>query len=215
MPIGDEGVQNPSDSVNPVFVTKEYDPLEDLFVAQSAKPRQLGEINLRALDPYQRALLVIDGTVTKFIETYTLEPVEIIRISMEERELPSDHVWLDAPKGTVVLAREVILHGKYSYRMHAYATSLIVRDRLPDQIRRGLEVDPGGIGRIILASRLETYREILWYGKERPEHLPPQIGYLENAEFISRTYRIIANRQPIMLINEKFPTGEDLPPFHE
>jgi chorismate-pyruvate lyase len=215
MPKDDDRVQNPSDPVRPVLVANEYDPLEDLFVAQSARPKQLREINLRALDPYHRALLVIDGTVTKFVEAYTLEPIEVVRISMEERKLPMDHIWLEAPEGTHVLAREVVLHGKYSYRVHAYATSLIILDRLPDQIRQGLEVDSGGIGRIILNSRLETFREVLWYGKERPERLPRQIQFLENEEFISRTYRIIANHQPIMLINEKFPTGDEMPSFHE
>jgi len=214
MPKADDRVQSPSDHVPPV-VKNEYDPLEDLFVAQSARPKQLREVNLRALDPYHRALLVIDGTVTKFVEVYNLEPIDVVRISMEERTLPMDHMWLEAPQGTSVLAREVVLRGKYSYRVYAYATSLIIPDRLPDQIRQGLEVDSGGIGRIILNSRLETYREVLWYGKERPEHLPRQIHFLENEEFISRTYRIIANHQPIMLINEKFPTGEDVPSFHE
>ena len=38
-----------------------FDPLSDLFVAQFAKPAQLGGVNLRALTPFHRALLVIDG----------------------------------------------------------------------------------------------------------------------------------------------------------
>jgi hypothetical protein len=54
-----------------------FNPLKDLFAAQSSKPETLREVNLRALSPFQRALLVIDGTVTKFIEAYTMEPVEI------------------------------------------------------------------------------------------------------------------------------------------
>ena len=147
---------------------KLYDPLEDLFVAQSAKPTQLGEINLRTLTPFHRALLVIDGTVTKFIEAFTMDPVQVIRISQEERLLPVDNLWLEAAKNTSVIAREVILRGMYSYRLYAYATSLIIPERLPNNFKPMLETDPGGIGRILLASRLETYREVLWYGKERP-----------------------------------------------
>lgn len=187
-----------------------YDPLEDLFVAQSAKPTQLGEINLRALTPFHRALLVIDGTVTKFIEAYTMDPIHVVRISQEDRQLPVDNDWLEAPAGTDVIAREVILRGKYSYRIYAYAASLIVPGRLPESFKQMLEIDPGGIGRVLLSSRLETYREVLWYGKEHPEQLPSDIRNMENQEFISRTYRILANQKALMLINEKFPMEIDL-----
>ena len=112
-----------------------FDPLIDLFVAQTARPEQLGEINLRALSPFQRALLVIDGNVTKFIEAYRLEPVDIVRFSQEERKLPADHPWLEVTKGTTVIARQVILRGHYSYILYAYALSLIVPNRLPDLVK--------------------------------------------------------------------------------
>jgi len=200
-----------SDHKGSSVVNNYFDPLADLFVAQAAKPPQVREINLRALPPFHRALLVIDGTVTKFIEAYTMDPVEVIRINQEERVLPIDNDWLEASEGTKVIAREVLLWGKYSYRFYAYATSLIVPERVPEKFKQGLEIDPGGIGRILLSNRLETYREVLWYGKERPGQLPAEIQHFENDEFISRTYRIIAAHQPLMLINEKFPMRIDLP----
>ena len=43
-----------------------YDPLIDLPMAQAARPAELGPVNLRTLTPFQRALLVIDGTVRGF-----------------------------------------------------------------------------------------------------------------------------------------------------
>ena len=200
-----------SDQTSSLVENNLFDPLEDLFVAQAAKPLQFGEINLRALPPFHRALLVIDGTVTKFIEAYTMDPIEVVRISQEERNLTVDNDWLEANGGTKVIVREVFLRGKYSYRLYAYATSLILPERVPENFRQGLEADPGGIGRILLSNRLETYREVLWYGKERPEHLPDEIKHFENDEFVSRTYRIIAAHHPLMLINEKFPLRIDLP----
>ena len=42
------------------------DPLEELFIAQFARPAELRPVNLRAISPNQRALLSIDGTVTTF-----------------------------------------------------------------------------------------------------------------------------------------------------
>jgi chorismate-pyruvate lyase len=191
-----------------------FDPLKDLFVAQSVKPSQLGEINLRALGPFQRALLMIDGTVTKFIEAYRLEPVEIIRLRQMTQLLPTDHLWLGASKGTAIIAREVILRSKYSHTVFAYATSLIVPERIPDTARQDLELNDKGLGHMLLNSRMETYRELLWYGKEHTKGLPESICQLINSELLSRTYRIIACGQPLMLINEKFPFDDDRLPSH-
>lgn len=204
-----------SEPVSSTNVNKMYDPLEELFVAQSAKPVHLGEINLRALTPFHRALLVIDGTVTKFIEAYNLDPIEVIKINQEERILSTDHPWLDASKGLPVITREVILRGKYSYQVYAYAISLIVTDRLPLNVQDALKSQKIGIGQALLSSRMETYREVLWYGKEQPDQLPAIIMEFENKEFISRTYRIIVKNQPLMLINEKFPIDINLHRFDD
>lgn len=182
-----------------------FDPMSELFVAQFARPVGLEPVNLRALTPFQRALLVIDGTVTKFIEAYTLEPVEVVRLSQVHRSLSIDHSWLEARAGTEVIARQVILRGEYSHTFYAYAVSLIVQERLPEQMKQNFEEEEGGIGRILLHWGAETRRDILWYGKERIDELPEDIQRISDGEFISRTYRIVAGGTPVMLINERFP----------
>ena len=199
-------------SVLPIQENKDFDPLSALFVAQAAKPHEIHEINLRTLNPLQRALLVIDGTVTKFIEAYTMEPVEIRRLAQKTLPLTADHVWLEAPKGTPVVARQVLLQGKYSHTLYAFAVSLIVPDRLPNNIKQELEIDGEGLGQILANSRMESYRDILWYGKEISKGLPDVISHMEGKEFISRTYRIINGGKPIMVINEKFPQVSDWMP---
>lgn len=209
----DEASIRTSDST-PVDNETEFDPLRDLFVAQSAKPSQLLEINLRALSPFQRALLSIDGTVTKFIEAYKMEPVDIIMLAQEKIQLPANHIWLNAQKGTEVISRQVLLRGKHSNRVYAYALSLIVPYRISEITKQELELDTEGLGRFLLNRRIETYREILWYGKETSCELPDAIDHLAGIEFISRAYRIIANGEPIMLINEKFPSDKDRLPSH-
>ncbi len=190
-------------------VKDDFDPMSDLFMAQFEKPAQLGDINLRVLSPFQRALLVIDGTVTKFIEAYTMEPIEIIRLAQSTQPMSIDNIWLDTCKGTDVIVRQVILRGKYSGTLYAYAVSLIVPNRLPDQVKRGLDIDGEGLGRILLGGRMETRRDVLWYGRENLKELPEAIQHLTDGEFISRTYRIFAGGQPIMLINERFPVNTD------
>jgi chorismate lyase len=179
------------------------DPLTSLYLAQPTK-KQLAPVNLRALTPFQRSLLAIDGTVTKFIEAYMMEPVDVIRLNQETRALTADHTWLKAPAGTEVIGREVLLQGRYTDTVYAYAASLIVPERLKGPQAESLEINEESLGRILLASRMETYRDILWYGKEEATALPPALHHLTKRELFSRTYCIVGGGQPIMLINEKF-----------
>ena len=183
--------------------------MKDLFVAQFAKPSDLEEINLSQLTPFQRALLVTDGTVTRFIEAYTFSPVEIVLLHQETQLLPTNHAWLDAAKGTRVIARQVMLQtGHMSGQqptVHTYATSLIMLNRTPQVVREGLPLKGKGLGQLLQRSGLETRRDLLWYGLKYPKDLPEMLLHLEGEPFLSRTYRIIADGQPIMLINEQFP----------
>ncbi|MFM7174574.1 MAG: chorismate--pyruvate lyase family protein [Caldilinea sp.] len=110
-----------------------------------------------------------------------------------------------AAAGTSVIARQVLLRGRYSATVYAYAVSLLLVDRLPADVLRGLDLEPSGLGRILLNSQLENRREILWYGCETIADLPESIEVHTGNRFISRTYRILVGNRPMMLINEKFP----------
>lgn len=183
--------------------------MKDLFVAQFAKPSDLEEINLSQLTPFQRALLVIDGTVTRFIEAYTFSPVEVVLLHQETQTLPTDHAWLEVEKGTEIVARQVILQtgqkDDQQPTVHVYATSTIVLDRIPQTIREGLTVKDQGLGHLLQRSGLESRRDLLWWGLKRPTDLPPALVHMEGKPFLSRTYRIVTDGQPIMLINEQSP----------
>ncbi len=191
-----------------------FDPLKDLILAQGTEQAAWVGINLRTLSPFQRALLVIDGTVTKFIESYMMEPVDVVRLTQELQRLPEDHAWLEAPMGTEVITRQVLLRGRNSLTVYAYAASLLIPDRLPEAVKQKLEVDIGGIGRILLNSRMESFREVLWFGRERVNALPVNIRNFFGDGLISRTYRIFYNGRPTILINEKFPSENDWVPDH-
>lgn len=195
----------PSEMQGQMGANGSFDPFADLMVMQAARPQHWRPVDLRTLSAFQRALVSMDGTVTKFIEAYTLEPVESVRLQQQEQQLRTDHPWLAAPAGTTVIARQVLLCGKYSATVYAYAVSLLLADRLPAEVVRGLDVEPAGLGRILLNSQLENRREVLWYGREQIPDLPEAIEAYTGNDFISRTYRIIVGCQPLMLINEKFP----------
>ena len=180
-----------------------------LFVAQNAKPEKLKEINLAQLTPFQRGLLVTDGTVTQFIEAYTLAPVEVVPLQQTQQTLSTEHFWLKLSAGEQVISRQVVLQShsqdKLSPIIHCYADSLIVPQRLPKALLDRLDSDKRGLGGLLLRSGLETQRELLWCGIETLTDLPSAVAHLEGETFISRAYRVFANQEPLMLINEKFP----------
>jgi len=185
--------------------TTSFDPLTRRFVAQFARPAELGPVNLRALSPFQRALLVIDGTVTRFIEVYTLEPTTTVRIDQVRFHITEDHPWLDVKEGAEVGLRRVFIKGQHSGRLYVYAIASVALDRIPPEVRRRLEVQGESLGKVLNENRMETRREILWYGKEQVADLPEAVAELSDGAFFSRAYRIIHNGEPIALINEKFP----------
>lgn len=188
-----------------------FDPLSGLFVAQAHRPDELRPINLRALSPPQRALLVIDGTVTKFLEAYTMERIEVVGLGQTVDTLEDDNPWLDYPRGSKVLFREVLLRGAWSRTPFAYAVSEIAVERLPEEAQRKILDGAEGLGRILLSAQLETRREVLWCGRATLDELPAAIHQLEGRDFIVRTYRIIAGEQPLMVITEKFPAEIEHP----
>lgn len=187
--------------------------VKNIFVAQAERPAMSGEINIAQLTPFQRALIVTDGTVTRLIEAYTLAPVEVVLLHQAEQTLCTEHIWLELPSGTPVIARQVVLQtpsiGNETPKTQAYATSLIVPQHLPKGILDGLESDPSGLGGILQNSGLETRRELLWCCFETARDLPEAIAHLEGAPLLSRTYRVFANKKPILLITEKFPLREE------
>ena len=183
--------------------------MKSLFVAQEKKPAKLKEINFAGLTPFQRGLVVTDGTVTQFIEAYTLAPVEVVLLQQKKQILLTENKWLQLPAGEAVISRQVILQTHQEMEsspiIHTYADSLIVLKRLPKSILEDLESSKQGLGRLLQHSGLETRRELLWCGLETLKDLPSAIAHLEGKTFITRAYLVLKNQEALMLINEKFP----------
>lgn len=182
-----------------------FDPTAGVFLAQGARPAGLAAVDVGALSPYQRSLLVIDGTVTRFIEAYWLEPVEIRRISQEEMRLGAAEPWLDIAAGELAIRRRVLLLGGRSGRLYAWADTLMVAARLQPEVRRGLDHEGGGLGRILIDTGAETRREGLWFGREQPAAHPVEVAALCTGPWLTRSYRVVAGGRPLMQITERFP----------
>lgn len=186
-------------------MAQDFDPARGVFVAMHQRPANLADVNIRTLSAAQRALLVIDGTVTQFLQAYFLEPVIVERLQQQQGESTAfDAQWMQCAPGEPLLRRTVILKGVNSGRLFAWADSTILPGRLSAEMRRGLVDEPAGLGKIIIDSGLETRREGLWFGLEQVDSgaLPENIT---EPRWLSRSYRIFAGGQPLMRVTERFP----------
>jgi len=152
-----------------------------------------------------RVLATTDGTVTEILEAWADEPIEIGYLDQELAELggPIDALEIGPPFS--VLRREIVLRGARTGEALLHAESLIAIDRLPRSIVDGLLLHRTPIGRLLRASRLETYREILQLEMEAAGLFAGRLGRPPDELLVSRTYRVIAGGLPVMLIHERFP----------
>lgn len=194
-----------------------FDPVAGLYLGQDVRPRALASVNAGELSPLQRALLAIDGTVTTFLAAWALEPVLVRPLGQRPAVLPADDApiggtssigaWLDAPAGTPVIERAVLLVGAGSQRLFAFAESVICPGRLPSGLRAGLQSGGLSLGQLLLMPGFESRREGLWYGREQAASVPPAVAALAPPDFLTRTYRVSAASRPLMVITERFPWG--------
>lgn len=166
---------------------------------------QQSSVDPRQLSSFQRILLTTDGTVTEILEAYLWEAIQIVKLYQDAIETDASVPYLDIGPHSPALIRKVILRGKCSHKNYIYAESIVARDRLDERIQRGLTETQKPVGQLMLEARLETYREILTCRLEPAAEVGEYFDIAPGANLISRTYRVFANRQPFMLITEKFP----------
>ena len=158
-----------------------------------------------ALSPILRVLLVTDGTVTKTLEAYFGEAIEVDVLEHAERTSEAPYPQIDIAVGDHILHRFVRLIGKVTRRVYAVAESVAVLEHISQQIRRKLLEEHKGIGELLREGRLETYRELLTANMTAAsgwaEHL--QVAATENV--VTRDYRIYQGGRAVLLIREIFP----------
>ena len=182
-----------------------FDPLADLSAARKERPSAVQDIAARDLNPLERSLLAIDGTVTKCLEAYMCEPIVTADVREQPRcfsvALPS----LQVPAKADLLERSIVLKGKSTGRVYVQAHSLIVPARLPHAFQTALHENAAGIGAALSHLRLETRREILWYGFEPLPDVPEALSAVFKDGALVRCYRVETDQRPVMLITERFP----------
>ena len=192
-------------------VSLEKDPLDSrLLRIDLQESLQQSNLDPRKLSSFQRILLTTDGTVTEILEAQLWEAIKIIKVEQEILKTESSNAYLEIDKGADVILRKVLLRGKTSHKNYIYAESITVIDRLSDELKDGLANSKKGLGQLMLESRLETFREILKCRRIQAEDLAEYFGVKHDSHLITRTYRVFANRKPLMLITETFPEDEFL-----
>lgn len=166
-----------------------------------------------ALSPVLRALLTTDGTVTETLAAFHGEDVGVRVLAQGYRaaEMPTDADLETAP-GCRVLDRAIVLTGARTGNRYTAARSRILPDRLPTGVRDGLLAGREPLGMLMLAHRLETFREVTACGRGAAGDaaLPGgpcagALGVEPRAGIVWRTYRVITGGRPAMVITECFP----------
>jgi len=190
------------------------EPDYEVFRSKGFSPQWSAKTKTRALEfqslpPFLRTLLVTDGTVTKALEAYYWEPVQVDTVFQEFVQAEADIDWLDVRSGDEVLSRRVNLRGRARSTVYAKAYSILRSSLIPTQLRAQLLAGTLGIGELIRDCGLETYRELLEIGLTTAEdELDPGDATLGA---VYRTYRIVLGGRPAILVTEHFPLDVFLP----
>jgi chorismate-pyruvate lyase len=151
-----------------------------------------------SLSQLQKILLTTDGTVTQLLELLTGEK---IRVEKLEHSMVSDAPPMLVSNGETVLSRRILLCG--AVRPYLYAHSWLVPGRMPSDMQEQMRSTDTPIGQLWKSARLETFREIVDFRRERDDNVATLFGI--DAPVLSRTYLIHAGGSPMGLIAEKFP----------
>jgi len=174
------------------------------FVLQGKRPGHVADPDLVAMDPYLRGLLFTDGTVTRTLEVGALSPVAVTVEWQREVAIDSEVAgYLEAPESSPAIERRVTIGLESSPSPLVWAESRILPERLPDGFFDVLGSCRDGIGESLQQVRLESWREMLWFGIDAAPDWGER-GEAEAETVLRRLYRVIAEARPAILISECF-----------
>lgn len=167
-------------------------------------------LNYNQLEPvelstFQRILLVTDGTLTKILEAYLTEQLQVVKLSEEIVNITKDILHLDIKTGCEVIKRNILLKGQISEHNWLYAESIIVIERLEKKFRDKLIKSHVPIGKLWIEYKAETFKEIIISAREPANDLADYFDISPEEKMLYRTYRVFSRQQPVMMITEKFP----------
>jgi chorismate-pyruvate lyase len=182
-----------------------YDPLRGFLPEKDEALMPDQGIGFQEMDPFLRVLLVTDGTVTRCLEAYLWEPISVERCFQEEVLLKHNEPLLGVKEGEPVILRKIILRGVRTRKVYTFAESLIRIHLLEEEIQKDLLEGRMGIGELLRDRRLETYREMLEFGREKAGEQLSSYFMIKSVDLICyRRYRIHVKGLPVILVTENF-----------
>ncbi len=192
-------------------------PKPSMMLQQAATHREMvaERVDYPRLSPILRTLLTTDGTVTEVLSAFYGEEIGIRVLSQGFRAYEGQHNHeLEAEPGTRMLDRTIALFGNTTGITYAAAFSRIVPSHLPLGMQEALLEEREPIGKLMLAHRLETFREIVDCGRCLAAD-SPQLGgqgaailnMADHQPVVWRTYRVVSGGRPVISITEYFPEG--------
>jgi chorismate-pyruvate lyase len=177
------------------------------FTAQEDLPQELEPVELSALNPFLRGLLLTDGTVSRTLEAHTLRQVLVERVEQTEESVPEELV-----RHLLLTDGEPCVRRRIAMRIatedpSVWAESFVVPGRLPPAFLTALSGNGQGIGGSLQQLKLESWRELLWFGLGTPPSWPGQEGSVRRT--LRRAYLILTDGRPALLICEDFALRED------
>jgi chorismate-pyruvate lyase len=162
-----------------------------------------GHLLLDTLPPLLRAIIVTDGTVTKLLEAFLWETIDVrVLVQRVVEALPPGS---DLTGDGGVLHRQVILVGRDRKAVLAYAVSNVILGALNDELRHALLSGAIGIGALLQEKQLETYRQPLRVVRRAAQDNAGHLEVAPGAPVVERKYLVHLNRRPAIEITEVFP----------
>jgi chorismate-pyruvate lyase len=157
------------------------------------------------LSAFQRILLKTNGSVTDILEAYLFESIQLVKLSENLAKMECELPNIKSSKEEPIFARKVLLQGKNSRRNFIYANSLILIDNLDEQFSHDLLNTKTPIGKLWSQQKVETFKEIIDSGKEPANGLSDYFCVETEENLLFRTYSVLSQGKPTMIITEKFP----------
>lgn len=176
----------------------------DKFLAapDGATVRSAARLELwTSLSPVQRSVLGSDGSFTLLLTALLGHDVKVALIEQRVDRMPRFGEAIQLQAGARILNRNVRLYVEPN-RNVVFASSVIALDRIAAPVISDLLAGKETIGRILRKHRLETFRELVdWGSAPTPDEAS---GYFPETEMMYRSYRIIADHEPVMIVTEFF-----------
>jgi chorismate-pyruvate lyase len=174
------------------------------FALQSERPERLTDVALGAVEPTLRSLLLTDGTVARALEALALERVTVKVVAQASGPLPGAAAeTLGAHTDESSVHRRVEIGIASNPAPLIWAESHILPQRLPEDFLNVLDNAPEGIGESFQQVRLESCRDLLWFGLDTPPSWSSVVT-AASSQAITRCYRVTAGGRPCLLISESF-----------